>query len=752
MSISMVHSDDPAVSVLRGEEDILDFSLPELRLGCHKKAYSSTTVSWLDSLIGHVEFEAWNDFDDVVQGTLQSVNRLSPRKLSDARVFFECARRMVKPTSSVGDESESADERETGTTNNTMSDEYEGVRGFTAQDERPTFLNERSLVAVYGTIFNGAQEVVQKLLKDRRYALKTNSVSLGIPTDTQEARLEALRRRRKFRKKSVRKKAGSASAHSEQSPTIRKRSSESQSNSGSERIPDYTLLVLKDLEQVRGRPICSFETKGLLVSISANGCESDFNLPESASIIAKRYNNLFRGAREPPANDKDDEIRENCKGDGSDGDSDSDIESISAAARNPVAQALTYCLSVASGCCYLFNYDVGIALHVIAINEETKKIHVGVSRAFHRGSDSTGGAVGSIIALCLHSIKRLDGDESLPKRLEEIADRVSGEWKDSEGTQNSTEPSVQAQISRNTESGYPLAKRARTGGCNDDLASPKTAFSKALLVSPEECGSHSSTDATYSLESNDYPRHRGYEHHDDDVHLDGEESLNFRKLELLANGYSGEVWLGMRKGSKVTVKVWNKASRDGLAQLCQEVEIYKKIKEEYPVLFESAVPRLISAWTDLDTEDSSGRVSKYPNSVLRNDFYSSDEPVLIIQYVGKELYRDKNGVLFCGERDDFLQMDVSDEKLIFKAARESLDALHSKGFIHGDIALRNLRVEFNPFQPELKFDSEVSNSTMQTRKCRAWWIDLGQARIMPDKSPRFYVERRDCRSLFHLKG
>lgn len=68
------------------------------------------------------------------------------------------------------------------------------------------------------------------------------------------------------------------------------------------------------------------------------------------------------------------------------------------------------------------------------------------------------------------------------------------------------------------------------------------------------------------------------------------------------------------------------------------------------------------------------------------------EVLLVTEYVGKEIARDEHDVLLIVENDKKEKVNPTSEARIRKAAVQSLESLHENGIMHGDIALRNLRI------------------------------------------------------------
>lgn len=101
--------------------------------------------------------------------------------------------------------------------------------------------------------------------------------------------------------------------------------------------------------------------------------------------------------------------------------------------------------------------------------------------------------------------------------------------------------------------------------------------------------------------------------------------------------------MGDWDGKIISVKLWNKGSKDGLMQMKNEIEILRMMKSRCEAVFGRAVPEVLLTWLgkevlNLTSEDDE----------LDHDMIGSGT-LLVTEFVGKEIYRDEEGMLFLVE-------------------------------------------------------------------------------------------------------
>lgn len=141
-----------------------------------------------------------------------------------------------------------------------------------------------------------------------------------------------------------------------------------------------------------------------------------------------------------------------------------------------------------------------------------------------------------------------------------------------------------------------------------------------------------------------------------------------------------------------------------------------------------------------------------PRVLLRTDVSSLElsldhhyDLVLVTEYVGKGLKRTHGGILYMTEGKDIVRVGALEEAHICAAAVRSLAYMHENSIVHGDVALRNLRVK----------REEETNPGASTDFWRAWWIDLGKATHLSkenESSYLFTLEMEECYSLFRREA
>lgn len=205
-------------------------------------------------------------------------------------------------------------------------------------------------------------------------------------------------------------------------------------------------------------------------------------------------------------------------------------------------------------------------------------------------------------------------------------------------------------------------------------------------------------------------------------HLDDALMELFRNNKgVLAEGGSSSVLDGVWDERRVAVKLWNQHHEEGRETLRNEIVIYRFLQQECPFVLGSAVPMLILAWDNPECDSIYG-----------------GEVILVTEQVGRDLVRGVDGRLRFRCDGGFKLVDPAEEHAIRDSALKSLDELHSNGIIHGDVALRNMRVE--------RQENDVNSSVCWS----VWWVDLGHAMKIKNKMERNLIslDNNDCFSLF----
>ena len=161
-------------------------------------------------------------------------------------------------------------------------------------------------------------------------------------------------------------------------------------------------------------------------------------------------------------------------------------------------------------------------------------------------------------------------------------------------------------------------------------------------------------------------------------------------IKLLGQGVTGDVNECDYDGQRVAVKVGWKYSmgwldRDCVQHVAWEIEVYERLKD----LQGSVIPRVIES--GLDPVYSTGMV-------------------LITEKVGSEVDEVEGEIVVGGTA-----LDRENLLLLKQKGMEGLRKMRARGVVHGDVALRNMRVSMK----EGKVD-------------RVWWIDLGDAMLCDD--------------------
>lgn len=192
-----------------------------------------------------------------------------------------------------------------------------------------------------------------------------------------------------------------------------------------------------------------------------------------------------------------------------------------------------------------------------------------------------------------------------------------------------------------------------------------------------------------------------------------------RTRDVVANGSSGVVFKGRWNDRWGAIKLRNRESKDDLVKLRREIRMYHHIRARYPEILGSVIPFMVLGFDDPDS----------------NSIYSR-ESILIIELVGREIVRDMDKVLWMGCNEGFVRVCGKDESAICEAALRSLRKLHANNLAHGDVSLRNMRVE----------RQRVGKST----EWKVWFVDLGETvELRPDSGlMSFAVDIGECSSLF----
>lgn len=186
---------------------------------------------------------------------------------------------------------------------------------------------------------------------------------------------------------------------------------------------------------------------------------------------------------------------------------------------------------------------------------------------------------------------------------------------------------------------------------------------------------------------------------------------------LLAVGYSGVVVRGMLEGEAVAIKTWNERDLPGFLDLRREIGVYKHIKQKCPAILGSAVPTFKIGWDRPDV------ISVYHK-----------QPVLVTGLMGTEISKLETTIRVV-DGDRCVSVTTEERHQICASAMKSLKQLHDNGFQHGDIAFRNMRVARNK-------DCD--------KTWKVWWIDLGRAFHKESFASHFKArEMKACKNLFN---
>ena len=187
--------------------------------------------------------------------------------------------------------------------------------------------------------------------------------------------------------------------------------------------------------------------------------------------------------------------------------------------------------------------------------------------------------------------------------------------------------------------------------------------------------------------------------------------------EVLGVGATGVLVRGVWEGKKVAIKMWNGHSRDGFLSIRREIRIYDRLREKCPYLLGCAVPGYFLGW------DRRQELSVYRK-----------ELILVLEHVGDRIWRDRDGIFWIDRGRNYEMLKTENVQTICGAALSSLAKLHTQGFLHGDIALRNVRV----------------SRTESGSGWKVWWVDLGRAFEFKDgeESSCFKLEKKKCLSIF----
>lgn len=358
----------------------------------------------------------------------------------------------------------------------------------------------------------------------------------------------------------------------------------------------------------------------------------------------------------------------------------------------PVAQTLTQGLTTASGCCFLYTHELGIAFEFERL-DECGRIVIRTSPLLC--CENQRGCVSGLLALSHCSVQKITKDKDFRLKVQEFADNIykevskrtafdgnlDGSHASSDGT-----PGV-----RGSGQEVRSQKRRRTAGGGPQAETMSEASFANLITEAEN----------------------------DETTLKDIVAIG---KTILARGASGFAVESMWQGRRTVTKLWNGEDEEGLVALCREIEVYKYLQEKCPSEVGCCVPAILLG-LNKRKEDTS-----YGGSVA-----------LVEEYIGNEVKRGRIGNLFVIDDHNSLQVPSREERGIYKAAMESLTALHKHGVMHGDIALRNLRVE------KQRYGNGRS-------KWRAWWIDFGLSEVGHGKhSLSLLQERNECASLFRLE-
>ena len=185
--------------------------------------------------------------------------------------------------------------------------------------------------------------------------------------------------------------------------------------------------------------------------------------------------------------------------------------------------------------------------------------------------------------------------------------------------------------------------------------------------------------------------------------------------EVLGVGASGVIVQGVWDGKKVAIKMWNGHNRNGFLSIRREIRVYERLREKCPYLLGRAVPGYVLGW------DRPQALSVYRK-----------ELILILENVGDRIWKDRDEKLWIDSGNCYEMVEMASIPAVCDAALSSLTEIHAQGFLHGDIAFRNVRV------------AKTGSGW------KAWWLDLGDAIEVSDdmESLCFKLEKIKCRSIF----
>lgn len=385
----------------------------------------------------------------------------------------------------------------------------------------------------------------------------------------------------------------------------------------------------------------------------------------------------------------------------------------------PVAQAIVQALLTESGCSMLYTHQEAIAFEVSkpvetgkCENLETKRrpIRVRVSRAFP--CDEEPGNICALVALAEYSCHQADSDER-KSEVRELFNLL-------------THRQYEQRLRKygNYSGGSERGQQAQGGGLQARDGEQKAPDGGNQAQNEKErCSKSAPVDKENSSKSINRPLIRSnhqFDPHDVIVSNDRDGGFPQALAEILETsegvigiGSSAIVLGGLYRGQRVAVKSWNGVNREGLHCFLHELEMYKFLLQSNAPVLGIGIPFF--------------RIAKA---------YPVEDAVLIIDHVGETIMRSCNGKLMMRSGKLWAELPKRDIKEIGRAAVYSLKKLHYSGILHGDISLRNLRVQ------RLDHVSVKSKPSW-----RAWWIDLGLSwHCCPERERE--LEVRECVRLF----
>ena len=375
----------------------------------------------------------------------------------------------------------------------------------------------------------------------------------------------------------------------------------------------------------------------------------------------------------------------------------------------PIAQVICQALLSKTGCVFLTNHQMSFALRV-----EENKGKFG-AKVFVTGAIPSNQAPGQFAAMlgfskyCMDRVKQekerdmLDPQRRLVNSLSYKAYHadISGELLDPDWCPMGPPHDGS---SAGLQSGTHHAHNRRVAG-------PTVGKSEILLCSYSGDVLSDRTNALISLELNSLQRPSRSA-------MDERLKEMFATTgELLGVGASGVIVQGVWDEKKVAIKMWNGHCRNGFLSIRKEIHVYERLREKCPHLLGRAVPGYFLGW------DRPQALSVYKK-----------ELILVLENVGDRIWKDRDGKLWIDNGKCYEVVGMASIPAICAAALSSLTELHEQGFLHGDIALRNVRVA----------------KTGSVCSWKAWWLDLGDACEVSDDvdSLCFKLEKMKCRSIF----